>query len=280
MTSVYNAALFEGQNTVTMFRTWGKWISDAFATVGLIKTSDSGQVDWSSVAWPTTATTVAGYEIWRFNDSIQSAAPVFIKIEYGSGVNGGSYSGLWLTVGTGTDGAGTLTGVVSTRIVLSGDAINTTGLPSVISGGTNQICGLLWHTGCITVFAIERTHNSSGNDTSDGVQIWTFLGRGAAQAFQYISFSAAYTQYTHWNVSAPPAGTGVNGNNVALYPVRGWNPGETPASSQLFTYFTSDITAASKPSVTLWDGSSVVIFASSTSSISYGGSTGIAIRAD
>ena len=106
------------------FRAIGSVIGPAILAVNLIQTSDTGQINWTSVTKPTTITTVAGYEMFRFHDSLQSTSPVYIKIEYGIGSYSTTYFGLWITVGTGTNGSGTLTGNISNRFALYGGGID------------------------------------------------------------------------------------------------------------------------------------------------------------
>ncbi|MCB1713466.1 MAG: hypothetical protein KDH96_13660, partial [Candidatus Riesia sp.] len=67
-------------STDALFRDWGSKLSAAIQAVGLVKTGDTGQINWSTV---TVGTGIRGYEIFRFNDSLQATTPVFIKIEYG-----------------------------------------------------------------------------------------------------------------------------------------------------------------------------------------------------
>jgi hypothetical protein len=95
------------------FRAWGQSISDALDAIGLIQTADTGQIDWTTVGIPTIST-VSGYEIWRFNDAAQTNAPVFIKIEYGAGSTLARPL-IWITVGTGSNGSGTITTIWGSR---------------------------------------------------------------------------------------------------------------------------------------------------------------------
>lgn len=99
--------------TDAKFRTWGLACSTALQACGLTKTTDTGQVNWATVTKPVAINTKAtsGYEIYRFADTLQSTKPVFLRIDFGSGgVASGNSPCTWLTVGTGTDGAGTITG--------------------------------------------------------------------------------------------------------------------------------------------------------------------------
>lgn len=93
--------------TDAAFRAWAQMIHDSLAAVGLIQTADTGQINLATVLTPATST-FAGYEIWRFNDSDQANNPIYFKIEYGKG--GLASRENWrINVGTGSDGAGTLT---------------------------------------------------------------------------------------------------------------------------------------------------------------------------
>lgn len=96
------------------FQAWGSALSAAMQSCGLSQTTDTGQINWSTVAIPTVILTSGGYEIYKFTDALQATAPIFIKIEYGSGETLITPM-IWITVGTGTNGAGALTGVTTTR---------------------------------------------------------------------------------------------------------------------------------------------------------------------
>lgn len=87
----------------TEFRNLGLLTSNALASVGLVKTSDTGTIDWSTVNIPG-ASTIAGYEIWRFNDTHQSTTPIFIKLGYGV-YNPNSHMWMTVSIGTGTNGS-------------------------------------------------------------------------------------------------------------------------------------------------------------------------------
>src|SRR5512138_2499573 len=71
------------------FRSWGSDLSSRLAGVGLVQTSDTGQINWGSVSRPS-EDNYGGYEVWRFDDALQGTAPVFIKIEYGTANMSGS----------------------------------------------------------------------------------------------------------------------------------------------------------------------------------------------
>lgn len=175
------------------FRTWGKGVSDGLAAVGMVKTADTGQIDWATAIRPA-ASAFAGYEMWRFSDALQATKPVFIKIEYGV-ASAITTPNMAFTVGTVTNGAGAFTGPgVGTRKV-SASALKAAGvlLPTYISAGSNRLALLVnadqvssnFAMGCI----VERT--KTGDGVSTGAAIITHLGIVTANyQFQTVLFEA------------------------------------------------------------------------------------------
>ncbi len=53
--------------------------------MGLVQVEFPGQIDPDTVLKPTIQNTISGYQMWRFNDALQSGAPIFLKIGYGIG---------------------------------------------------------------------------------------------------------------------------------------------------------------------------------------------------
>ena len=124
------------QTTDAEFRAWGKAISDALTAIGLTKTSDSGQIDWSTVAKPAGTQASQGYEVWSMADSAQSTCPILVKIEYGSAATATAPQ-VWLTVGTSSNGSGTISGTsIQARVALtmSADTVPRTGYACAQSG--------------------------------------------------------------------------------------------------------------------------------------------------
>ena len=160
------------------FRAWGLDLSTRFALAGLVQTTDTGQINWLTVTRPG-AITFAGYEIWRFNDSLQGTSPVFIKIEYGT-ANNATVPALRITVSSGTNGAGTCTGLVTTALVayaattLIANA-NITNFNSFLCA-TAGFAGLAFKIGAASLssltligFTVQRTVDNTGAPTATGV---------------------------------------------------------------------------------------------------------------
>lgn len=155
------------------FREWGSGISASLAAVGLVKTSDSGQINWATAIKPTTASTFAGYEIWRFADSDQASFPVFIRVEYGVGnsVAGQPRPLVVARAGYATDGAGNLTNMTTVPAVVStgGTAPSGTRVSRTAAGPgwvahMDSIDGN-WIQG--SYFSIQRPRRASGETFND-----------------------------------------------------------------------------------------------------------------
>lgn len=137
------------------FRAWGGGISTALAAAGLVKVTDSGTIDWGAVLRPTVSARTQGYEVWRFDDALQSTRPVFIRLDYGSAAPHANNPGVYLQAGTAHDGAGN----VSTGAFPGADW----GLPQNYASGAgiNQYHPMFYTSGS----------DSSTTNTSDNVWV-------------------------------------------------------------------------------------------------------------
>jgi hypothetical protein len=175
------------------FRGWGANLSAKLAAVGLVQTSDTGQINWSTVTRPA-INVYAGYEIWRYPDS-----SIFMKWEFGtSNVSTGPQ--VRVSVATGVNGAGTLTGNISdARTIMRNNA-------SPVSAGTDRrsvMClssGFFGFSGYLDAaatdteqafFAVARTTDANGNVTGDGAAIyWRNSSSASGHAlYQTMDFS-------------------------------------------------------------------------------------------
>lgn len=194
------------------FRAWGSALSAALAAVGLTQTADSGQINWLTVSRPGT-NTAAGYEIWRFNDALQATAPIYIKVEYGTG-GSTTRPQIWITVGTGTNGAGTITGQSSTRSTCMRDSAidspNVTPYPTYVCyNATEGFLGVGIKMGSAGVstwgagfFAIARSVNQDDGDTNGNACVvytgssTTGVGAPTAQSIRFANVAATYSAST------------------------------------------------------------------------------------
>lgn len=185
--------------SVTTFNTWGSAISSALASAGLTKTTDTGQVNWTSNAsMPTTYGTV--YEVWKFNDSLQSTAPVYFRLDY---FNQTAYSTpqIAITIGTGSNGSGTINNQQLTDLTIFpynvgwGSTVNQTLWVDSDGGSSMMIAG--WFTattGSGTVTVLERTRNWDGTVNGNGFGFYSVnIGNSSSATYQSILTSMAFS---------------------------------------------------------------------------------------
>jgi hypothetical protein len=173
-----NSTLWPSNTTTTLFRAWIQFIEDTLVTTGgWVVTSDTGQMTIASAAIPTAANQKIGYRIYRMADTLQATKPVFMRVDYGSG-SATANPGLWLTIGEGSDGAGTITtiryngGASASANVGTGGAIATGTFTSYGSASTGRahIALFISSNGSrIFFFSIERTKNADGTDNGTGL---------------------------------------------------------------------------------------------------------------
>lgn len=171
------SAVFAMSNT-TEWRARGSEISNALTAVGFVKSADTGQIDWGTSNLPS-AGADGGYEIRYLNDSLHATAPVFLRIVYGRTTSGALR--IKVTMGLGTNGAGTITGLNTGEIDTTwGIAPATPGaVPSYFcaDAGFVWMAYMLGHAmpggvGTMSAWAVMRTVDAAGAITADGVAIY------------------------------------------------------------------------------------------------------------
>lgn len=186
-----------------VFREWGAELNAKLSAVGLVQTSDTGQINWATVLKPGTNTD-AGYEIWRFNDSLQATAPIYIRFDFGTTATAVTQPRIKATVGTGTNGAGTLTGTaLTTARIINGNLAST----SDTARQSYMCCvsgffGMNWKVGAASCasFFVARTVDSAGAPTATGAMVNWSSGQATAitarQALRFAATAAAFTAQT------------------------------------------------------------------------------------
>lgn len=195
---------------------WG-WVSGRLTAGGWTKTGDTGQIDLTTVARPTAINTSAGYEI-RESPTIGGFQKIYVKLEYGTG-SAVQYPALWITVGTGTDGAGTLTGYVTTRDQMFFNL--GTAVEDLVSIGTDYFAVLVGGStvsGNINALwaVLERWTDADGNYATDG---WVVMTMGTSLGFtQSISSAAALISNAAATLGYYPPSYAATGNVVFVAP--------------------------------------------------------------
>lgn len=173
-----NSALVCDNSTLTNFKQWASAISAFLQTSGsgLSQTSDTGQVNWSSIASvPTSGNYV--YEMYKNTDALTT---FYFKIEYGTG-SSSSNPRIRISIGTSTNGAGTLSGFVTTLTPFLMPGSDSTPPSTSIqyncyfSAAPGRLSILMWRDTTSTQwplwFGFERSCDSSGNYNSTFVTL-------------------------------------------------------------------------------------------------------------
>jgi len=221
-------------SSLANFKNWAMPISQALAAFGWIQTADSGQVNWSSIA--SVPNNAYVYEVWKANDAQAATLPIFLRLEYGYHA---TTVRIRATVGTGSDGAGNITGVVTNapwQLTYTESNNGATIYPCYFSGDAGEFRMYLWQTQSAwtgTIFIIERAKDSLGSKTAEYFTALNMMSGGYCQYKQQTVFSAtllAPLLWTSGNTNALPAAvtTGIstgtwNGKTSAFpcFPVYG-----------------------------------------------------------
>lgn len=239
------------QDTVAHFNAWFNEIITQLLAVGLTQTTDTGQISTGGAVAIPAANTAAGYTIWKFNDTLQSTKPVFIKLEFGSS-SATNYPGIWITVGQGSNGSGTLTGVLTTRTSVVNAQLASPITTSWVSRWCyNATYGVLWMnwkqgawspsypTSSMGCFYVGRSNDSTGASTGDAVVVITNsstatgsnTNTGYMQVYSYLTGALVNaTPSIAWNVNILALSTTLISSNNYLSPVLM----ATPAPAILF----------------------------------------------
>lgn len=171
------------RQTVTDFLnqvTNGSWSLGGTIFANVAQTSDTGQMTTTTLSTavrPAANTALAsnGYFVLTFNDTQKTAAPIFIKFEFGTGSTT-STLGVWTTIGTSAAaGNGTIGNITHART--QWNLVPLTGAPTLnsysccVDGAFAMIFKNLGiaTTGNSFLFCVGRTSNpTTGAPTADG----------------------------------------------------------------------------------------------------------------
>jgi hypothetical protein len=248
-------------NSDADFQTWAQGVEAQLVACGLVNTADTGQVNLATMVRPA-ANGFAGYRIYRFNDAMQASKPVFIKWEYGvaSATNMPSWR---ISLGTGTNGAGTLTGTVIGTYQAAASSSKSAGiqLPSYCQGdggGIRIVNNFDIATGGFRIYCfIERFRNPDGTPNPNGVFI--FMG-GQSISSNVLPFTGAApsSNGSGSGLPTPPINNAQGalsaaGSEVAMSPFYGiW--GRLYQILGIMQYWSADIGAGVAFSSSSWLG--------------------------
>jgi hypothetical protein len=220
-------------STAAAFRAWGQGISLQLDT-NFPKTTDTGQIDWTTTPAIPAAGTFA-YEIRQpASDPLQTGSTAyFVKVEYGSiiGIQGDLV--VRFSIGTATNGAGTFVGASIGPMGNSWPGPLASQGPANLfecdfSSDIDRFHCILWRTGPTTapnLVSIERTKNPDGSNSSEGITLHQFnwsnvfsTGNGLGRTLVFGVGAANNTgPYPIGLVSSTVASDNFN-NNIPLSP--------------------------------------------------------------
>lgn len=203
---VQSASVASIANSSSLFKTASKTgVSDLLLACGAVtQTADTGQIDLVSGTFTPATNTAQGYQMFAFADSLQATAPIYVKVEYGNGGNT-SNPQLWVTIGTATNGSGTLTGTVSSRqpvFTTSSTIWGSATTHAVYANGTSTDGAVIWggwwgganYSGTLGggLFCVERCRDADGTPNAYGAYVLTAgFGASAQTATDCLRFSPA-----------------------------------------------------------------------------------------
>jgi hypothetical protein len=183
-----NQQLVRDASTLANYKAWGQAISNFFATAGWSKSSDSGQVNWSTISTVPSNSITRDYEIWTPGDGLQA---FYLKIQYGTSSASSNTSPLvQFTLSSATNGSGTPSGFITGSFQWGNGGVNVTSTSTqwqcYFSGDSGRMCILMWRDdttgGAPSVLVIQRSLNASGATYGTSTTGYvTMVGTGGAQ---------------------------------------------------------------------------------------------------
>lgn len=226
--SAAQVSLKYANDTDARFKQWGQGVSLKLTTGGFwTKSSDSGQVDWTSNPAHPVAGDRVYYEVWKANDALASSCPIFMKVIYGGSTTSNNPV-LKLQFATGSDGAGTLTGNSTAAVDLynSSAALSEgdTTHECDFAGGVGYFTCLMWRdaaNGSVPQgFVVERALDSSGG-YRDAYFTVLMLGSSVTNAVAQVFKPAGGTSKADQYASTIyfTGTSGAYGSNTAVFPI-------------------------------------------------------------
>lgn len=187
------------------YRVVGQELQDALALVGCNRTTDTGQIDWATATWSTAANTVFGYELYNIMQN-----SLVLKITYTNRTAitaSGSVPRTTVAIGTGSDGAGNLTGVIYTGTITVNNNVFLAGnKPSYVSNpASGDFFALVWKVGGVNSggafspsaigICVERLVDSAGDvdaTSTGGYVITSMPTQGGATASNSQPYKGVY----------------------------------------------------------------------------------------
>lgn len=202
------------------FRLWGSTLSTKLQSLpGLVKTADTGQVDWLTVSKPGSGSYVN--EFYYLNDSLHATYPIYFQIKYGSSAYSATAPMVQVMVGTGTTGSGVLTGASSaSAFMVQANAGTSIPLLNFISAGEGYLTMLIAvgipngaGAPALTMINFSRFCDEAGDIVSGGGILYSpTSGNGTTR--QVLRGSTWYDEQEIWGINLSTGYTSTIYNNL------------------------------------------------------------------
>ena len=239
---------------------------NAMLACGLVQAGDTGQINFSTVTRPVAGGQPIGNLVYRFNDALQSTAPVFLLVKVYTFVDASSW-GFIFNAAPATDGAcGPSASGPPAYCYGMGDASGAENTTIRISGDGSRICLIAQpieyyqHLGF--VYCLERSKDNNGVDTNEGLQQFHQQRDDGGGVYKETP-RAAFIQFTPFTASnnamngcqMPLGSTGsLPQNKVAVYPFRAFLGGEKAPPLGILGYFKADLYNRTPVGIACYDG--------------------------
>ena len=169
----------------TLFRAWTLAAHTAIAAI-LTYVAQAGEIDFTTVTFPSAPNTYKGFRVYRFNDGLFN---FYMRVDFGSGTSNALHPALKFTFGTGVDGSGNfLSGTnhgSTTAKVVSFNSSSASVFRSWVSGTGGSLRFILWPQATppntsVPFCNLERQPDAAGAATDSGVEIFLAGGAGSS----------------------------------------------------------------------------------------------------
>jgi hypothetical protein len=224
MATLSRNTLVSACSTTAQLVAQAQFIEDTLVTTGgWVVTADTGQTPPASLTIVTPGPDLQrGYRIYRMNDALQSTYPVFMKLWFGtSEVNVSPYEFAitQCTIGTGSDGAGNITGVLfncTSRFCIPASGVSSPGSTNPCNSYGSADAGRV-QLGMFNAsnvnqlyFSLERSKDSTGADTGAGLMMTWTPGGNASFPTPAINAIPTCIYINYSGGSQPGAESGLN----------------------------------------------------------------------
>lgn len=260
-----NITLSNGSNA--LFQAWAQEIDASILAAGWVDNGDTGSVNLATMTVPA-QNTAAGFRIYKMQDSLHTggSSPCYMKIEYGTGAGFAGTPGLWITIGTGTNGAGTLTGNTSTRVGWDSQGNGLTGGSACYSSGSTSRFSLFIGTlGAIGASSpcmfwhVSRIKDASGVNLADGFILVISIRTSSnvmSSRIQFVAgvtspFSTTTMQSDYIYSLYPKTGNSFSARGLGLWGIVPVVGKAYPTSYDMGVYISGDIFAGANVTFTV-----------------------------